>query len=389
MSARASKTRNMNTGHKTKIHSMMAALIILVFSLITAAFAQAPSQIDTAASCTDSCHGNFFKKKNIHPAASKGTACVKCHKLAEPGKHAFKPMAANKSELCFTCHDEEDEAKKQLHKPVKAGTCTKCHDPHQSDQAKLLKKAPPQLCFGCHDEEEFQGKSVHGPAAEGKCLSCHHPHASENKSLLVKKAPELCFGCHSAQLKDPKGRMLSSIKSQYEDKEAVKHPPFVEGKCSTCHLPHASATRRLLAGAFPDEFYATYSADSYKLCFSCHSSKKFEEARTLTQTGFRNGNLNLHYRHVNRDKGRTCTACHSAHVSRQPRLIHSSFQFGDKVLGIKFEKTETGGNCEAACHAPIKYDRCKPEVITMKTSPKPGNEATPDELKQSCDKDRK
>lgn len=373
----------MNPFHLATVARPAVALFLLLGAL-AGARAEAPAQIDPAASCTDACHTDFSRKKHLHPPASKGTTCVKCHKPAEPGKHAFKPIAANKSELCYTCHDEEDEAKKKLHKPVKAGSCTKCHDPHQSDQPKLLRKATPQLCFGCHDEDDFKGKSVHGPAAAGKCLDCHHPHAAENPGLLAKKPPDLCLGCHAAQLKDLRGRTLASIKSQLDDKDAVKHPPFAQGKCGSCHLPHASTTRRLLAEAFPEDFYATYSADGYKLCFSCHSAKSFDSPRTLDQTGFRNGNLNLHFRHVNRDKGRTCTACHSTHVSRQPKLIHSSFQFGDKALGLKFEKTETGGSCETACHAPIKYDRCKPEVITMRTTPRPGEEASEDALKAAC-----
>lgn len=379
----------MNNRLKTYTRSRIATFLLLTFAFIAPAFSQAPAQIEPGASCTGSCHSDYFKKAHIHPAATKGTACVKCHKPAEPNKHAFKPMPSNRSEVCYTCHDEEDQAKKQLHKPVKAGSCTKCHDPHQSDQAKLLKKPSPQLCFGCHDEDEFKNKVVHGPASEGKCLGCHHPHASENERLLVKKPPELCFGCHSVQLKDPQGRTLPSIKSQFEDKESTKHPPFAEGKCSTCHLPHASTTRRLLSKGYPDEFYAAYSADNYKLCLACHSGKSFEEPRTLAETRFRNGNLNLHHRHVNRDKGRSCGACHSPHSARQPKLIQSSFQFGDKILGLKYEKTDTGGSCEAACHAPIKYDRCKPEVTTLKTTPRVGNDATAEELKQSCEKDRK
>ncbi len=379
----------MKTRHEARLFSRLATMLVLSFGFFTTAYAQAPAQIDAAADCTAACHTDFFKKKHIHPAASKGTTCVKCHKPVESGKHAFKPIATDKSALCYTCHDEEDQTKKKLHKPVKGGACTKCHDPHQSDQAKLLKKAPPQLCFGCHDEDEFKGKTAHGPAAEGKCLGCHQHHASENERLLVKKPPELCFGCHGAQLKDPQGRTLASIKGQFEDKQTVKHLPFGEGQCNTCHLPHASATRRLLAKNYPDEFYAIYSIDSYGLCFTCHSNKKFEEPRTLTETRFRNGNLNLHHRHVNREKGRSCGACHNPHSSHQPRLIQSSFQFGNKVLGLKYEKTETGGSCEAACHAPIKYDRCKPEAITLKTTPRTGNDATAEELKQSCEKDRK
>jgi predicted CXXCH cytochrome family protein len=411
---------------------LVAVVLLLSSTFAYRAFAQTEIRIDSAASCTTACHTDFFKKKHIHPGASKGTTCVKCHKPVEPGKHAFKPTPANKSEQCYACHDEDEFKSAAVHKPVQAGSCTKCHDPHQSDQAKLLRKpAPqlcfgchdedefkgaavhkpvqagsctkchdphksdqprllrkpaPQLCFGCHDEDEFKGKVVHGPAAEGKCLDCHRPHAAENKRLLASKAPELCFTCHAAQLKDAEGRTLPATKSLFDNKEATLHPPFAKGQCSFCHRPHASESGRLLTKAYPADFYAGFNKDAYGLCFSCHDSEAFEMPRTLTETQFRNGNLNLHHRHVNRDKGRSCGACHDPHGSTQPRLIHPSFQFGSRILPLKFEKTETGGNCAAACHIPIKYDRCEPEAITMRTSARSGADASLQELQQACDK---
>ncbi len=365
---------------------LAAVVLIASFVFVFRASAQTTIQIDTTASCTGSCHTDFFKKKHIHPGASKGTTCVKCHKPAEPNKHAFKPAPANKSEQCYSCHDEDEFKSAVVHKPVQAGSCTKCHDPHQSDEAKLLRKPAPQLCFGCHDEDEFKGKVVHGPAAEGKCLGCHRPHASENKRLLASKTPELCFTCHAAQLKDAQGRMLPATKTLFENKEAALHPPFAKGQCSFCHRPHASESGRLLAKSYPGHFYSGFGKDTYGLCFSCHDSEAFEQPRTLDETGFRNGNLNLHHRHVNRDKGRSCGACHSPHGSTQPRLIHPNFQFGEKLLALKYEKTETGGSCTTACHAPIRYDRCKPEDIALQTTPRLGSDATAEELQRACDK---
>ncbi len=365
---------------------LAAVVLIASFVFVFRASAQTTIQIDTTASCTGSCHTDFFKKKHIHPGASKGTTCVKCHKPAEPNKHAFKPAPANKSEQCYSCHDEDEFKSAVVHKPVQAGSCTKCHDPHQSDEAKLLRKPAPQLCFGCHDEDEFKGKVVHGPAAEGKCLGCHRPHASENKRLLASKTPELCFTCHAAQLKDAQGRMLPATKTLFENKEAALHPPFAKGQCSFCHRPHASESGRLLAKSYPGHFYSGFGKDTYGLCFSCHDSEAFEQPRTLEDTGFRNGNLNLHHRHVNRDKGRSCGACHSPHGSTQPRLIHPNFQFGEKLLALKYEKTETGGSCTTACHAPIRYDRCKPEDIALQTTPRLGSDATAEELQRACDK---
>ena len=113
---------------------------------------------------------------------------------------------------------------------------------------------------------------------------------------------------------------------------------------------------------------------------------RLKNPRTLADTEFRNGNLNLHYRHVNRPKGRTCTACHTPHGSRQKKLIREAFGFGDRTLPIQYEKTETGGTCATACHGPVSYDRCEPAENGLLTTPREGKDATTEELRKSCGK---
>jgi predicted CXXCH cytochrome family protein len=98
---------------------------------------------------------------------------------------------------------------------------------------------------------------------------------------------------------------------------------------------------------------------------------------------FRNGNANLHYRHVNKKKGRTCSICHSSHATKGPLLVKDSFKFGNRILEINFEKTEEGGKCETTCHRLGKYNRYKPEENLLRTTPFPGKQATEEELEQS------
>ena len=52
-------------------------------------------------------------------------------------------------------------------------------------------------------------------------------------------------------------------------------------------------------------------------------------------TSFRDGDVNLHYLHVNKAKrGRTCRACHSTHASKHNVIIRDSVPFGRWELPI-------------------------------------------------------
>jgi mono/diheme cytochrome c family protein len=151
-----------------------------------------------------------------------------------------------------------------------------------------------------------------------------------------------------------------------------------------CHNPHASDNYRLQRQPYSQAFYTDFSADAY-FCLMCHGEATFTEARTLTSTKFRNGNLNLHYRHVVREKGRGCRACHHQHVSGLEAQIATEAYFGEQIIGIKaFSKTETGGSCAPTCHLPVQYDRLSPVVNGLMVTAREGVDATDAELRQAA-----
>lgn len=279
------------------------------------------------------CHDDLIAKKHKHPAIEDSDSCTACHELANPAVHAPSRPGKNVGELCLGCHDAF-AGKGSTHGPMAAGECTACHDPHGSDQPKLLRQAQPQLCFGCHDKD----------------------------------------------VEDDQGKLLTPINRIFEDKKAVLHPPFEDGECTVCHQPHASAQQRLLVEKFPKDFYATYSDAAYGLCLTCHDSEAFNQPLTLTATGFRNGNLNLHYRHVNKEKGRACRACHNPHGTRQKHLIAAGFVFGKKALPITYTPAEDGGSCQTACHGKADYNRVLQVFTGFRTTPRKGQDATPEAL---------
>jgi hypothetical protein len=112
----------------------------------------------------------------------------------------------------------------------------------------------------------------------------------------------------------------------------------------------------ILNTPFPNDFYAPYQEGAYDLSFECHD-RTVVEIENTDATAFRNGDRNLHYVHVVREKGRTCRACHAEHASLQPNHVRSEVPFGRWTMKVEFEKTDTGGTCETGCHVPYQYDR--------------------------------
>lgn len=241
-------------------------------------------------------------------------------------------------------------------------------------------------CINRQAKNTFKGEISHGPVSEGACMKCHAPHASDNPKGLKADLPTLCFDCHDEAMKDDKNRPLPSLKVVYEDSEMELHKPFADGDCLCCHDPHVSSHYRLLNKEHNNSLYTSYSKDKY-MCFGCHNENAFSEPRTLDKTNFRNGNLNLHYRHVNRKKGRSCQVCHHHHASKNAALIRERLPFGKNEIAItEFVKTENGGKCSPSCHRVAQYDRLEPFPGAFKVSAHEGEDATEEELTRALKK---
>jgi predicted CXXCH cytochrome family protein len=304
------------------------------------------------------CHSDKTNMKYMHGPAAVGD-CTGCHMPHGSDNKALLVKSGN--DLCFTCHAaiQGDMKKKVVHDAVKDG-CTGCHNPHGSSVRKLLSAEGETLCFQCHSEiggKIGKSKSVHAPVkTEKACASCHAPHASDGEKLLQKSGKDLCIGCHKNVLKK---------------KETVLHGPVREGKCTPCHDPHGSPNARLLVKAFPTELYVPYTDTAYALCFSCHNRDLLRFPDTSFATGFRDGERNLHFLHVNnKDKGRNCKVCHAMHASELPKLVPVKVLFGKWDLPLKFVKTDTGGSCAPGCHRKFVYDRKTPGKASEPEKPK-------------------
>jgi predicted CXXCH cytochrome family protein len=211
---------------------MRAAITLLLFCAAPAVAAGAPAAPAAAAPYDDaacaSCHGAVTARKTLHRPVAEGRGCAACH-LPKDGAgkcrgtvSAAWRLAAPDPSLCARCHDVSGRA--PMHPAIQALGCGACHEPHGSDNPKLLRRAGAAMCAECHDPVGKK-KEVHTALTTGDCLDCHDPHAGEAAPLLKKARRELCFDCHDAA-----GLFA----------KRVQHAPVAEGRCAECHDPHAS-----------------------------------------------------------------------------------------------------------------------------------------------------
>ncbi|HXF10340.1 MAG TPA: cytochrome c3 family protein, partial [Desulfuromonadaceae bacterium] len=127
---------------------------------------------------------------SVHPPF-RDQKCSQCH-LPDTGMGLRQPAP----KLCWTCHKDFTADQKVKHQPVAEGDCAGCHEPHRSDNKKLLLKAGNELCLTCHDDPLAGKKFKHQAVEAGNCLDCHAPHATNFKGLLRQSVKGTCADCH-------------------------------------------------------------------------------------------------------------------------------------------------------------------------------------------------
>jgi len=324
---------------------------------------------DPARDLCATCHAKDYEDKDfVHGPVAVG-ACIVCHDPHSSPKEAL--LTKSPPDLCVDCHSAlvapADLPPGNIHAPARED-CTTCHDPHASNHRYQLKDDPPQLCFSCHTEFKDWLESAgtkHGPVTDANgCTQCHTPHFSAIPHLQKESQPDLCLRCHNKPLDDHNGKKLVNMQALLAN-NPDRHGPIRDGSCTACHQPHAENNFRLLHDAYPPEFYAPFAMERYQLCFSCHQPDLVKDKSGTGLTNFRNGDRNLHFVHVNREKGRTCRACHDVHASKKPFHIREAVPFGKGgwMLPINYEKSANGGSCSPGCHRTRSYDRTAANAI--------------------------
>jgi predicted CXXCH cytochrome family protein len=250
----------------------------------------------------------------------------------------------------------------------------------------MLKMSVPELCADCHQDVGHQMDTAAHPHAamteEKACLNCHLAHASDHGMLLRGPISSLCMQCHDQELETSDGGLMPAVPGDL-GKVASIHGPVRRGECNLCHQVHGSGNDRLLKHQHSQTYGALEGKEDYALCFSCHDKKLVSAERTHAVTDFRNGDVNLHFVHVNRPKSRSCNICHAPHVAESVHLLRKSFPFGPSGwdLRIDWQKTDNGGTCSAGCHDAFEYDRVTAVKFVPKTDPDKVPYSAPDKSK--------
>jgi len=307
------------------------------------------------------CHPeSMVQHKVMHPPAAAGD-CSGCHDNHQSDFPHRLVQEGNP--LCFQCHPDKEEAikaRKVVHYPVKQ-SCVQCHNPHGSSSPALLSAPVPDLCATCHPNETAlrqRAATKHGPMSDQKsCRNCHDPHFSDQPRLLPTTQLALCLTCHDKELESGKGK-VANMKALLEGNKNG-HGPVKDGSCVSCHNPHGSDYWRILVQYYPPEFYTSFSEGRYALCFSCHDKTAMTERLTTTSTGFRDGDRNLHFIHVNKvSKGRTCRACHEVHADNgQQNHVKQFVGFSGWAMPMNYVAGKNGGTCAPGCHGEKRYSR--------------------------------
>lgn len=158
---------------------------------------------EVAATCR-SCHAagqQLYWDQSDH--ARNNVSCLACHSIHEPRGGGGSALLASRdvNRLCVTCHKDKRAAMaRTAHMPLREGgmTCADCHNPHGGPGPNMTRAATHNdLCYTCHADKRGPLLWEHPPVREN-CLTCHQPHGSNNDKVLASRRPFLCQRCHIA-----------------------------------------------------------------------------------------------------------------------------------------------------------------------------------------------
>lgn len=232
--------------------------------------------------CHDGLKTVMASARNVHQPAAKD--CNSCHNphATDNIRQLRAPIEENCYNCHDKLKKQVAESNVQHAAMMTGEKCANCHNAHASDQQDLLKHRMDQVCLSCHDKSIpandghmianmkpvlSSSQFLHGPIRAGSCSGCHDPHGAKFPNLLDRAFPKssytsfevskyaLCFNCHSAELVlEPKTQSLTNFRDGEKNLHFLHVNRDDKGRsCKTCHAMHGSNLPNHMASAVPFE----------------------------------------------------------------------------------------------------------------------------------------
>lgn len=192
---------------------------------------------------------------------------------------------------------------------------------------------------GCHPVGITGSILRHPPYLEGQCLSCHLDHVTTGSELLKRPMDSVCLSCHSSLELLPESHKLV-------------HPPNGHS-CTDCHNPHESRVQGLLR-----------DSSQLVVCAECHA----DFLQNAQKRPYRHGYFDpvkqcgyCHYAHLRRAKkylrenvSESCLICHDLSIQVGNRRLEN---VGERLRDAKVIHGGKGGLLCPSCHTPHGSDQ--------------------------------
>jgi len=304
------------------------------------------------------CHTDVARALAAPHAHEPASNCQGCHETHHGDRDNL--LVEEVSDLCAGCHElAVAPTDGVVHAPYASGDCGGCHNPHGSFEESLigprrqevmtpagpvlkyptLDTTQASLCNTCHGDlvASWDSSAVqHQPVADGECDVCHTPHAG-HAGLLSERVDKMCGNCHDVgptMIRKHSGVRITGANCvdchnpHASDEPAllnpIKHPPYAEGECATCHVEDGDAIEKTLIEQPPT------------LCANCHEDYAEGGRAVIVHAPVANGD---------------CVECHAAHAGVESSLLLEKAP----ALCSKCHEVQLTG---AVVHRPVRDGEC-------------------------------
>jgi predicted CXXCH cytochrome family protein len=250
------------------------------------------------------CHDPHASDHHKRLRVSIFDTCTQCHpskriqNATSKTRHGALDPARNEL-VCVACHDpHQSDHEKRLKQWPPMNVCLGCHDkPVEAWDGKQLLDMKGWL--GQFAENELR----HGPVREGMCNHCHEPHGTDEFRMLRGSFPPefywpyrqgdtygLCFGCHDRRLIDT--QLVRGAPREAATKDLIDWGKLEVPPSPFEHRPGERLLRAGITGFRNGEenlhFKHTNKPDKGRTCRDCHdfhASPNPKHVRTSTQFG--------------------------------------------------------------------------------------------------------